>query len=73
MVIDTNDGRGMVLVFDIAVFGAVMGLMWLVVSRRVVEHAIFKNTTGIDALLIAKAESDSSSFDHFVEEISRRV
>ena len=45
----------------------------LVSSCRKVEHAIFKNTTGVAAISIARAGPDSSSFNLFVDELSRRI
>ena len=45
----------------------------LISSWRKTEHAVFKNTTGVDAISIARAGPDSSSFNLFVDELSRRI
>ena len=45
----------------------------LISSWRKTEHAVFKNTTGVDAISIARAGPDSSSFNLFVVELSRRI
>lgn len=61
------------LVFtEAAVFGA-LALLILLSSWRKVEYAVFKNTTGVDAIAIARAGPDTSRFDLFVEELFRRI
>ncbi|MDA1055126.1 MAG: hypothetical protein O3C40_32290 [Planctomycetota bacterium] len=55
-----------------AVWGA-LGLLILCSSWRKVEYAVFRNTTGIDAIAIARAGPDTSRFDPFVDELSRRI
>ena len=55
-----------------AVFGA-LALLILFSSWRKVEYAVFKNTTGVDAISIARAGPDTSRFDLFVDELSRRI
>ena len=61
---------------DAYVLAGIIGTLALVVllpSWRKVEHAVFKNTTGINAISIARAGPDSSTFDQFVAELSRRI
>ena len=55
-----------------AVFGA-LALLILFSSWRKVEYAVFKNTTSVDAIAIARAGPDTSRFDLFVDELSRRI
>lgn len=45
----------------------------LVSSCRKVEHAIFKNAAGVDAISIARSGPDRLSFNLFVDEVSRRI
>ncbi len=59
--------------FRLAVIIAAISLLVLYSSWRIVEHAIFRNTTGVDAMSIARAGPDSSTFDQFVDELSRRI
>jgi len=61
------------LPYVLAVIMAVISLLILFSSGRKVEHAVFKNTTGIDVLSIAKAGPHSSKFKLFVNEVARRV
>ena len=61
-----------VSVFMAAVFGA-LALLILFSTWRKVEYAVFKNTTGVDAIAIARAGPDTSRFDLFVDELSRRI
>jgi hypothetical protein len=68
-----DSGGGEAFIFCLATLLTPVGLLLAFGTRRKVEHAIFKNTTGIDALSIAKAGPDSSTFEHFVNEIARRV
>ncbi len=57
----------------LAVITAATSLLALISSWRKTEHAVFKNTTGVDAISIARAGPDSSSFNLFVDELSRRI
>ena len=52
---------------------SVFGLMISLFSWRELEFAVFENTTGIDAISIARAGPDSSSFDQFVDEVAQRI
>jgi hypothetical protein len=60
-------------VFALAVISGVLSLFVLLSSWRIVAHAVFKNTTGVDAISIARAGPDIASFDVFVDELSRRI
>ena len=59
--------------FALAAVCGALGLLILCSSWRKVEYAVFKNTTGIDAIGIARAGPDTSRFDLFVDELSRRI
>lgn len=59
--------------FALAFGCALPGLLILSFSWRKVEQVIFKNTTGIDGIGIGRAGPDSSNFDQFVDELSRRI
>ncbi len=70
-VIHAKADRAMVFTFA-TVFGA-LGLLVVFSSWRKVEYAVFKNTTRVDAIGIARAGPDTSRFDLFVDELSRRI
>ncbi len=73
MSLQYRDGATIVTVFaEAATFGA-LALLILSSSWRKVEYAVFKNATGVDAIATARAGPDTSRFDLFVEELSRRI
>ena len=59
--------------FSLAVIITATSPLLLIPSWQKTELAIFKNTTGVAALSIARAGPDSSSFNLFVDELSRRI
>ena len=59
--------------YALAVITAASSPLLLLSSWRKTEHAVFKNTTGVAAISIARAGPDSSSFNLFVDELARRI
>ena len=70
-VIRAKADRGEVFALAAAIVGP--ALVILSSSWRKVEYAVFKNTTGVDAIAIARAGPDTSRFDLFLDELSRRI
>ncbi|MBC8868323.1 MAG: hypothetical protein H8E44_02840 [Planctomycetes bacterium] len=60
-------------VFTLAAVCGGLALLIVFSSWRKVEYAVFKNTTGVDAIAIARAGPDTSRVDLFVDELSRRI